>query len=144
MEPIQRENQESFDSIKPLRPPVFLFRKIIKCIAEEKKIKTAKRNFLYSVIAFTGLISSLIWVVISAENALIGSDFSNALSTIFSDPLPAIANWKNFGFFLLESLPLDYLLILFAALFILLLSRRYIAKYTVGMSSIMQSMRAIK
>lgn len=116
-------------------PPAGLLYKILDAIATEKNIKAAKKALAYFLLSLGIFITSLSGAIFAMTSWIIGSEFIKIISLFLSDTNAMIANWKDFGYFVLESAPLEYLLIFFLAFFTLMLSLKYIVRYFSGASN---------
>ncbi|MCX6702752.1 MAG: hypothetical protein NTW60_02705 [Candidatus Wolfebacteria bacterium] len=115
-------------------PPDGLLSRILDSITAEKNIKAAKKAFAYFLLSFGIFATSLTGAIFALTGWIIGSEFVRIISLILSDTGAVVANWKDFGFFVLESAPVEYLFVFFLAFFVLLLSLKYLARYFSGAS----------
>ena len=118
-----------FDEKEAATPPPHLSGRIMGLVRAEKKLEAARKRAAYFVFALICSVVALAGAFLSLEGALVRAEVFKILSVIFSDPLAAAANWQSFVLFLLESLPVDYLIVFLAALLALLESLKYVAKY---------------
>lgn len=132
---MEREH-ESFDDIKPVAPPAYLFNRVVNRINTEKEITSSKRKAAYFSIALAGSVTLFGVALLALEGSLIESEILKLLSVFVSDPGASLANWQNFSIFFLESFPVVHLALFFAALFAVLQSLKYFAKYTSNIFSL--------
>ncbi len=125
----------SIDRTKSPKPPKQLFERIITRLKMEKKLAVSRRRMLYFVFILAGTFAGFIVTCAALQNILVQSELLKILSLVFSDPKVVLANWQDFGLFVLESLPAISLAIFFVALFVLLGSLKYAVKYLAQMLS---------
>ncbi len=124
----EREN-ESFEEAKSVVPPAYLFGRIMSRIGIEKKLTASRKKTAYFSFALAVSIAAFMGALFALKGALIESEVSKLISVIVSDPGTAAADWQDFVFFLLESLPVAYIAMFLGSLFALLESLKYMAKY---------------
>lgn len=110
-------------------PPSYLCKRIIDHIRIEKKLVAARKRAVYFSFALAGSTVAFLFAFFTFGGALIRSELFKLVSLLLSDPAAIATNWADFGSFFLESLPLAYLIIFLSAVFALLWSLRYAAKY---------------
>ena len=114
-------------SIGPKKAPKSLIQGVFVRIALEKKAEALKRFYGFSVAAIASF-SSVITAIIMLIKSFTGSGISNYISLIFTDGFSFLAYWKEFGFFVLESLPMYTLILLFSGVLVLLWSLSKVTK----------------
>ena len=122
------QGHESFRDITPITPPVYLFDKVIKRINSERELAVVRKKAVYFSLALIGSLVLFLAAFISLSGTLIQSEILKLLSVFVSDPGASLANWRNFGLFLLEALPVVHLALFFAALLAVLQSLKYVVK----------------
>jgi hypothetical protein len=89
-----------------------LFNKIMLRIGVEKRAMAIKRKIaVFSVmlaVSFVGLIPA----VKAAHSGFVNSGFTQLFSLIFSDTAIVISSWQNFALAILETLPINGILII--------------------------------
>lgn len=111
----------------PNEPPAGLLDKIMARIRQEQSRIIARRLILASVALFASL-GAFIPAINFLQKEFAQSGFWEFLSLIFSDLRTVIANWQDFGFALLESLPAMGLVAFLAALLVALWSLKRFAQ----------------
>lgn len=104
-----------FVELKKEAPRPLLRSRILMAIAEAEE----KEATLYRRFSFVGIILSLgtlVWGGIEYGEALLQSDFWTLITLLFSDVDVIMRSFGDFGYSLLETLPLMPLLMLFAPL----------------------------
>ena len=108
-----------------------LLSRIMDRMRFEKKITSVRRRFFYFSAAFCGSVAVFLGACLALQNALVQSELFQILSLLFSNPGAIIANWQDFGLFVLESLPtLSFAGFLLAAV-LLIASARFVVRYAV-------------
>jgi len=101
----------------------------------EKKLGSSKKKVVYFTLALFVSFAAFLAVGAALQSVLVQSELLRILSLVFSDPKDILANWQDFSFLILESLPAVSLAIFFVAFFIFLGSLKYVSKYLAQMLS---------
>ncbi len=112
-----------------MNPPAYLYGRITNRIRAEKKLAAARKKAAYFFFALAGSAVAFFVTFVALEGALVQSEIFRILSLIVSDPRTVAADWANFSSFFLESLPIVYLALFLASIFVLLESLKYASKY---------------
>ena len=123
------QERDEFSSLLPAVPPPDLFGKVMARIEIEKSIKSSKKKTIYFLIALLASASAFFAGAAALNGAMAESRIASILSLMVSDPQVVIANWHEFGLFLLESFPGAYAAFSLAALFAFLWSLQYVVRY---------------
>jgi hypothetical protein len=110
--------------------PEGLFDKVMFRIKIEQRLAIVRRRVIFVVVAFiTGLISFIpVWGTFSRAYAQSG--FGQYLQLLFSDFSSVIAHWQDYSLGLLESFPVISTVELLSVIFIVLLTLRFVFKYS--------------
>ena len=136
--------QESFESIKPITPPPYLFHRIFERINREKELGVAKRKAAYFSIALTGSVALFSAAIFSLWGSLIESEILKLVSVFVSDPGSSFMSWQESTLFLLESLPVVHLIVFLVTFLAALQSLKYVVKYTNNIFLLSKPLRAIR
>jgi len=117
------------ENIATDKPPQSLFLRILDRIRAEQKLASAKRHTFYSFIALGGSLAIFLAACAAVQSEFVRTELIKILSLIISDPAEIVANWQDFGLFVIESLPVAALVGFFFSLWALLGSAKYTAKY---------------
>ena len=109
-----------FKSVSQVEPPKELSGLIFRRIEREKE-KKIKRNLLWSYVGLTSSFSIAFIIILTFGSALAKSDFWSIFSLIFSDALVVAGNWQEYGYSLLETLPMINVIIFLTPIFVFLL-----------------------
>ncbi|KKQ70851.1 MAG: hypothetical protein UT33_C0015G0019 [Candidatus Peregrinibacteria bacterium GW2011_GWC2_39_14] len=114
-------------NLEQIDPPQNLYKNIFMKIARAQKRSALIKFILFGVVAIASLIE-MIPVFQSVAQRFYQSGFYHYSSLIFSDFEIVLANWKEFGLSLLESLPVAEIAIFLAVFLVLLLSLKFVAE----------------
>lgn len=126
---------QSFNRIDSVKPPKRLLGRIMSRLDSEKKLGSSKKKVVYFTLALFVSFAAFLAVGAALQSVLVQSELLRILSLVFSDPKDILANWQDFSFLILESLPAVSLAIFFVAFFIFLGSLKYVSKYLAQMLS---------
>jgi hypothetical protein len=113
---MRQDYKKLFSHLKVEEPPAHLFINILKQV--EKNQRTYARNrFIFNTVALMVSVVALIPAVYFLISEMTQSGFYRYLMLIFSDSGIVANYWQNFGFLLLESLPVLSLTMVLAAFF---------------------------
>lgn len=135
------EYGDSFGGVRPVSPPAHLFHRITDRIRSEEKIMTLRRRAVCFTFAFGVSVIAFLGACVALQSVLVQSELLQVLSLLFSDPEAVLVNWRDFGLFVLESLPALSLVGLLGTLFILLASAKYAVQYFAKMLSVVKHAR---
>ena len=110
-----------FKKISDLEPSVGLEKRILRKISLEREKQIGKDLVFYRVWSF-GSSALALYAIFSFGNSIIKSEFWSILSLVFSDIRIVTANWGDYAFSILETLPTISLIFILIPLFILILS----------------------
>lgn len=119
------------------KAPTHLFSRIVNQIRKEKLRSSLKRTFLFFIVFFG---ASLGWVIsfLALQKSLVQSEFMDLVYVFFTTPAAMLRIWYDFTLALLESLPLGYLVLGSAILFILLMALKYLGRYASRVVSLLK------
>lgn len=125
---MRKDYEKLFTHLEPPEPPAGLFNKIMNRIHEEERLMSIKKRlFLFST---TILLSAgaFIPIVNAFQDEFASSGFYHYFSLMFSDLGLIAANWQDFGFAILESLPVTSISAFLLALLVFLWSLKHLAQ----------------
>jgi hypothetical protein len=122
------------------KPPRRLFLRIVNRIRAEKKLAASKRKTVYFLLALGGSFVAFMAACAAVQSALVQSELIRIFSLLVSDPVEIVANWRDFGLFVIESLPVTAFAIFLVTLLALLESAKYAIK---NMADILSSRKQI-
>lgn len=102
---MKKELEKIFAQLVPIEPPAGLLEKVISQIQREKQILVLKRRITFFSFGLCGSLIAFMPVFKLVKIEILSSDFWQFLSLIFSDFGMVLQNWQDFGFALLERLP---------------------------------------
>src|SRR5258708_5328685 len=114
------EEGNELEYLKPAKPPKGLLGRVLCRIQAEKKLAISRRRTTYFSVALGASVAAFFTASFALQGALFHSEMLHAFSLVFSDPAAVLADWQDFSLFLLEALPVGYLVLFLAALFALL------------------------
>ncbi len=119
---------------KDIQPPKGLLDKILFRIKEEAQAASFREWFMATAVLFVGILAAAwpVWLEFAADFSQSG--FGEYARLIFSDFGSVVANWKDFGLNLLESLPVMSFVIFLSVIFGILLLSKFLIKYSEGFS----------
>ncbi len=125
------ENKHFIPDSAPTKPPQLqgLFWVIIKRLKLEKTLKTFKEKFFFFLIMLAISIILVAAAVFISNSELAGSESGYLFSLLFSDTGIVLSYYKNFVFAVLESIPIVSIVIFLTALFLLMISLRFVVEY---------------
>ncbi|MFA6550004.1 MAG: hypothetical protein WCT36_01450 [Candidatus Gracilibacteria bacterium] len=124
---MKRNLETILKSLDQIEPPQNLHRNIFMKIARAQKRSALIRFVLFGIATVASFIG-IIPVFQNVAQRFYQSGFYHYASLIFSDFEIVLANWKEFGLSLLESLPIAEISIFLAVLLALLLSLKFVAE----------------
>ena len=104
-----------------------LFTRIICAIDREQVLRTKRRILVARISSWLSAVS-LVVVFVNTVSQFQTSGFFNYFSLLFSDGGTVLSFWREFALSLAESLPWLGLSLIFATLFVFLVSLRFTAK----------------
>lgn len=136
------DGKNAWNGVEPINPPENLFNQIINRIEAEKKLARIKRRVIFFVslaVVSTGAFGSLL---ILFNKEIFQSDFAAFLNLFFYNPSSVLLNWKEFFLSLLESFPIEYVLVPLVFLFITLKALIFIKRSKESMDSIYKLLKS--
>ncbi len=115
-----------------------LLMRITDRIRSEEKLSALRRRAIFSSCAFGISVLTFIGSCFLLQSVLVRSELLRVLSLVFSDPQAILANWRDFGLFILESMPAVSLAGMLMAFLLLLISARYAVRYLSKMLSLVK------
>lgn len=115
-------------AIPLMDPPKDLLKRLETRLHEEERYLHVRRRFvafLMSLIASAIAFPFAVWAFGAAASA---SGFQTFLSIAFSEGSVALDHWQEFGYSLLESLPVSALAVLFGTAIVFFISLQFVAK----------------
>jgi hypothetical protein len=112
------------EGICEINPPDNLCGFILERI-EKEKIKTTKRQLIFSYFGFAGSSFVAIFAGIFFGQAFLQSEFWTMASLIFSDILIVAKNWDTYALSLLETFPVAHATIFLVPVFLMLISANF-------------------
>lgn len=101
-----------------IESPEGLSERIFAAIEIKERKSARRRAFIYS--AFSGVFAAIFYFTVSsAASEFYKSGTFKILSLVFSDFQPVIANWKDFGLSVAESLPILPMIYVVASILVL-------------------------
>jgi hypothetical protein len=110
-----------FKKISEIEPSVGLEKRIFRKIALEQEKQTKKDLAFYRVWSF-GSSALAIYAIFAFGNSIMKSEFWSVTSLLFSDIQVVAANWSDYTFSILETLPVISLIFILIPIFALVLS----------------------
>jgi len=136
-----RMDESEQENVAAGEAPRHLFARIMNRIRAEKKLASAKRCAVCSFAALGGSLAIFLAACFAVQNALVQSELVKIFSLIFSDPAEIVANWQDFGTFVIESLPVAAIIGFLVSLLALLWSAKFTSKYLVETISTQKKIR---
>jgi hypothetical protein len=118
--------QQFFANIPEINPPKNLAGLIIKKIDLEQN-KLLKRNLLISRIGLIGSFGFLFYTSVIFGRAIAQSEFWYLASLLLTDVSLVAKNWQEFGYSLVETMPVLNIVAVLLPIFVLLLSANFYA-----------------
>ncbi len=117
--------EKLFDQMDYPQPATDLLDKIILRIKREERKKIKQQLIIFSLSSMASLVG-LILTFLLVRIKIIESGFNQFFSLLFSDLHIVLMYWQNYAFTLLETLPINSLLLFLGSLLILVISARII------------------
>ncbi len=124
---MDKSYEKLFDKLDAIKPADDLLGKIMLRVRKEEKKKIMLQLIIFSLSSLGSLIS-IIATFFLVKVKIIESGFDQFFSLIFSDLHIVLMYWQNYAFTLLETLPINSLLLFLASLLIFVVSARIIIK----------------
>jgi ABC-type phosphate/phosphonate transport system permease subunit len=87
-------------------PPERLVGDILRRVSQEEEYLRLRRTFFVFCVGLTASAVALVVALANMLNGMSHSGFSSLLSLLFSDTSVVLSQWQNFGYSLLEALPI--------------------------------------
>lgn len=113
-----------FKNISELEPSSRLKSAIFRKIALEQKRQTKRDLALYRVWSF-GSLTLAIYAIFAFGSTILKSEFWNILTLVFSDIQIVAANWNDYAFSIMETLPVISIILILIPFFTLILSLNF-------------------
>ena len=111
--------RQLFQNTVQLNPSAKLVGFILARI-EKEKIRTAKRQLIFSYVGLVGSAMLATYTALAFGQTFLQSEFWAMLSLAFSDVAVVMKNWDSFGFSLLETFPTMHAATLILPVFLML------------------------
>ena len=119
---------DTSDHIALTEPSERLLQDVLLRIREERELTVVQRRFIIFSILFLSSALGLVSVGLSLSQAFSQSGFTQIFSLAFSDGGAVFSAWQDFGYSLLEALPVMPLILLLGMAVIFFSSLQYLVR----------------